>query len=227
MTTPSMLDIKNVIFEGNKAITEKIDRVAIMVAVLSQDMGTRADGVEEILGAHTSQQAEEERGLKLQGTKLTDLEGRSHINNLHILGLPEGMETVPVEQFLVKWLPKCMRIGTEVEMTVNRAHRTPGGRPKSRAPSTMMIAGMLPYKDKISILVAACQQGEIELHWSRISFYPDYSVEMQKRTRTLVEVKWKQWDNGWAYALLTPAQLRVDHQGKNIFSIKRKKPCNF
>ncbi|KAJ1178475.1 hypothetical protein NDU88_003721 [Pleurodeles waltl] len=94
---PSTLDIKNFILERNKAITKKIGGVAITVALLHQDMekmkehmkdlGTSADGVEEILGAHTSQLADQEIRLKLQEAKLAYIEDRSRCNNVRILGL--------------------------------------------------------------------------------------------------------------------------------------------
>ncbi|KAJ1210595.1 hypothetical protein NDU88_005957 [Pleurodeles waltl] len=93
---PFTLDIKYLILEGNKAIREKIDRMAIPVVLLLQDidkrrepvndLGTRADRADETLGAHTSQLVDNDSHLKIQETKLPDLEYRSR----HILVQPEG-----------------------------------------------------------------------------------------------------------------------------------------
>ncbi|KAJ1149870.1 hypothetical protein NDU88_002669 [Pleurodeles waltl] len=69
-TTPTARDIKKLILEGNRTITEKLDGVAVTVTLLHQDMekmrervkdlGTRANSAEEILQAHTSQLADQE-----------------------------------------------------------------------------------------------------------------------------------------------------------------------
>ncbi|KAJ1192610.1 hypothetical protein NDU88_001917 [Pleurodeles waltl] len=58
-----------VIGVGNKDMEKLREQV--------KDLGTRADGTEKILGAHTSQQADQKRYLKQQEVKLSDLEDRS------------------------------------------------------------------------------------------------------------------------------------------------------
>ncbi|KAJ1218540.1 hypothetical protein NDU88_006118 [Pleurodeles waltl] len=78
----STLVLKNLIKEGYKAITEKIDGVVITVALLCRDvdniqerikdLGIRADGDEELLGAHTCQLVGQERCLQHQEDKLVD-----------------------------------------------------------------------------------------------------------------------------------------------------------
>ncbi|KAJ1126786.1 hypothetical protein NDU88_005192 [Pleurodeles waltl] len=107
---PSTLDIKKMILEGNKAIPKNIDRVAATVALLCQDMdrmedlikdlGTGDDDIEELLGPHASQRADQERRLQQHESKLADLWDQSRCNKMCILGLSEGTETVPVELFL-------------------------------------------------------------------------------------------------------------------------------
>ncbi|KAJ1153539.1 hypothetical protein NDU88_006298 [Pleurodeles waltl] len=46
--TPSMLELKTLIMEGNKAITEKIDGVATKVALMQQDMDKLRDKVQDM-----------------------------------------------------------------------------------------------------------------------------------------------------------------------------------
>ncbi|KAJ1166558.1 hypothetical protein NDU88_006957 [Pleurodeles waltl] len=114
----SMLELKNSILECNRAITEKTDGVATAVTLLRQDLdkmrnrvkylGTGADRVDEIVGSHATTLTDHERSLKMQEAKLEDVEDRSQRNNVHILGLPEGTESIPVEQFLESWLPTVL-----------------------------------------------------------------------------------------------------------------------
>ncbi|KAJ1103828.1 hypothetical protein NDU88_001249 [Pleurodeles waltl] len=118
-TMPSMLELKTLILEGNKAIREKIDGVATTVALMRQDLdklrdkvknlGIRVDGLEENVSAHTTQLTNHECRLQMQEAKLANLDDRSRCINVHTLGLQEGMETTPVEQFLETWQPTVLR----------------------------------------------------------------------------------------------------------------------
>ncbi|KAJ1169917.1 hypothetical protein NDU88_001803 [Pleurodeles waltl] len=136
--SPFMLKLKNVIMDCSMAITEKINGVATLVMLLRQnldkmwdrvkDMGMRVDGMDEIVGTHAFTLTDHEQRLKMLGAKLADLDDRSGHNNVCILGLPEGTESVLVEQFLESWLPTVLkRLESERGLHVDRAHRTPGG----------------------------------------------------------------------------------------------------
>ncbi|KAJ1197411.1 hypothetical protein NDU88_001271 [Pleurodeles waltl] len=71
ITTLSLLELKTLILEGNKAITKKIDGVAMTVVLMRQelakmrekvkDLGTRTTGLKDNVTAHTSQLTDYER----------------------------------------------------------------------------------------------------------------------------------------------------------------------
>ncbi|KAJ1216919.1 hypothetical protein NDU88_004517 [Pleurodeles waltl] len=224
---PSNLELKKVILEGSKAITEKIDVVAITVALLHQDMGkmsrvedlgTITDDMNEVLGTHTMELADQERQLQAHEAKLADLEDRSRRNNVRILGLPEGTEATLVEQFLESCLVEILpRLGNDGKLPVDRAHRTLGGRLKPGSPPRLLIMWMLWYKDKMNIQKEARKTRTVEYNGNRISFYPDYGVATQRRRRSIMAVKHKLRDKGLDYALLPPARLRIDVQGTRRF----------
>ncbi|KAJ1195396.1 hypothetical protein NDU88_004676 [Pleurodeles waltl] len=177
----SMLKLKNLIMDRNRAITEKNDGVATLVTLLRQDMdkiqekvkdlGTRTDGVDEIVGTYASTLTDHEQWLKMQGTTLGDLRDGLRRNNVRILGLPEGTESTPVETFLESWLPTVLPgIESKGGLQVDRAHRSPGGKPKPGVQPRMLIAGMQRYKDKTNVLAAAHAKRNVEFFGNRISF---------------------------------------------------------
>ncbi|KAJ1202291.1 hypothetical protein NDU88_006091 [Pleurodeles waltl] len=101
---PFILDIKNLILESNNAITEKIDGVAITVALLCQDIGTirervkylstRANGAEELMGTHTSQLADQERHLQQQEAKLANLKDRSRVYTSGVISRDMALHSI-------------------------------------------------------------------------------------------------------------------------------------
>ncbi|KAJ1109420.1 hypothetical protein NDU88_006781 [Pleurodeles waltl] len=106
-----------------------------------------------------------------------------------------------------------LTLGNDSELPVDRAHRTPGGRPKPGVPPRMLIMRMLLYEDKEE----ARKAGTVEYNGNRNSLYPDYGVGIQQRLRSFMEVKRKLRDKGLAYALLPLVRLRIDVLGKRYF----------
>ncbi|KAJ1154014.1 hypothetical protein NDU88_006771 [Pleurodeles waltl] len=81
--------------------------------------------------------------------------------------------------------------------------------------------------DKMGILAAAHQQGDVEYNANRISFYPDYGVTTQKMRRLFVKMKRKLRNCGKAYALLPLARLQLDLQGKRHYFKLAEKAMQF
>ncbi|KAJ1109599.1 hypothetical protein NDU88_006959 [Pleurodeles waltl] len=128
------------------------------------------------------------------------------------------METTPVEQCLEAWMPTVFPgLRGEEGIQVDRAHRTPGGKPKPGAPPCMFIARLLQYKDKLNVLTAAHAQGDVEYNGNRIFFYPDYGTATEKKHRSFMEAKKKLQEHRLVYALLPPARLQGDVRGKRHF----------
>ncbi|KAJ1136510.1 hypothetical protein NDU88_002925 [Pleurodeles waltl] len=147
----------------------------------------------------------------MQETKLGDLEDWSRLDNVRILDLLEGTETVPMEPFLETCLPTLLpHFGGAEGVQVERTHRNPGRRLQPGAPERINMARMLRYKDKLNILTVARQHGNVEYNGNKTSFYPDYGIATQKEWKMFMDVKKRLRDRGLSYVLLPPVRLRVD-----------------
>lgn len=74
------------------------------------------------------------------------------------------------------------------------------------------------YKNKVTLMRKAREMGNIFYNGMKISFYPDYSPDLQKRRAEFLEVKRTFQKLKLTYALLYPARLRVEAlEGTQIF----------
>lgn len=61
--------------------------------------------------------------------KITDLEGRSHRNNIHIFGLPKDTENGDMVKFINHLLTTELQLEEEIKLQIQRAHRAIGRKP--------------------------------------------------------------------------------------------------
>ncbi|XP_040286136.1 zinc finger protein 436-like [Bufo bufo] len=92
---------------------------------------------------------------------------------------------------------------------VERAHRIPFKPLPPGAPMPPFILRVLNYGGRDAILAAARQLQDIKFENSRISFYPDFSSEVQKLRRQFTAVRACLREKGFRYAMLYPARLRI------------------
>ncbi len=84
-----------------------------------------------------------------------DLETRSRLNNLRLVGLPEGAEGQDPSSFLEKWIPEVLNaVMLQSSGIIERAHRI-GPMKDSKAPPRTLIIWFLNYKDKQTVIAAA------------------------------------------------------------------------
>lgn len=93
-------------------------------------------------------------------------------------------------------------------VTLERAHRI--GKQTDRA--RPIIAEFLNFRDKEKILCLARNKGEMTFENKRISFYPDYSADLQWRRDEFLSVKRMLRERELEYVLLYPAQLGMKHR---------------
>uniref|UniRef100_A0A669E390 L1 transposable element RRM domain-containing protein n=1 Tax=Oreochromis niloticus TaxID=8128 RepID=A0A669E390_ORENI len=148
--------------------------------------------------------------------KIDDLENRSRRSNLRILNIPEQAEGRDAVGFLEKFIPQILgNDNFTSHITLERAHRV--GK-KSDRPRPL-IAKFLNFRDKEKVLRLARSRGEMTYENRKISFFPDYSADLQRRRDEFRDVKQRLREKEIEYALMYPAQLRVRHQGSiKIFS---------
>ncbi|KAJ8004314.1 hypothetical protein DPEC_G00157840 [Dallia pectoralis] len=140
---------------------------------------------------------------------MDDLENRSRRSNIRIINVPERAEGRDTVGFLEKFIPQilgCDNFATPI--TLERPHCI-GKRSDRPRP---LIAKFLKFGDKEKALRLARSKGEMTHENKSISFYPDYSADLQRRRDEFRDVK-RALQKEVEYALIFPVQLRVKHLG--------------
>uniref|UniRef100_A0A3B4T4C2 L1 transposable element RRM domain-containing protein n=1 Tax=Seriola dumerili TaxID=41447 RepID=A0A3B4T4C2_SERDU len=135
--------------------------------------------------------------------KTDNLENRSRRSNIRILNVPEQAEGRDAAGFLEKFIPEILGNDNFTSpITLERAHRI--GKKSDR-----------PRQEKV--LCLARNKGEMTYENKKISFYPDYSADLQRRRGAFLDVKRMLREKEVEYALIYPAQLRIKHLGSVKF----------
>lgn len=150
--------------------------------------------------------------------KVDDLENRSRRNNVRLVGVPEKEEGRDPVAFFEKWLADTMgRNILSPFFAIERAHRVPTRAPPPGAPPRPILMKLLHFRDRDAILRAAREKGDITIQGHKVSFYPDFSNEIQKRRMQFLDVKKRLRNIGISYAMQYPARLRVAAQDTTHF----------
>lgn len=156
-------------------------------------------------------------------SKMDEMENRLRRQNVRLLGLPEGSEGACPEMFLEKWIREVFGAETFSHFfAIERAHRVPTRINTSSSCPRPLIMKLFSYRDKIVLMQKAREKGDIFYKDIRISIYPDYSPDLQKKRAGFVEIKRSLRNMKISYALLYPARLRIDAPGRDtIFLFSR------
>lgn len=147
-----------------------------------------------------------------------DAENRSRRNNVRLIGLPERAEGSHPELFAEQLLREVLSpLTLSTCFVIERAHRIPTKALPPGAPPRPFIMKVLNYRDRDVILAAARQKGEILYENTKLSFYPDFTAEVQKQRRQFSQVRTRLRDLGLKYAMLYPTKLRVQDQDRTHF----------
>lgn len=85
-------------------------------------------------------------------------------------------------------------------------------------PPRPFLFKLLNYKDRDAILYKARTKGSaLSMDSSKVSLFPDFSVELQKQCAKFTEIKKRLRDLNLQYAMLYPSLLRVVTQGEVHF----------
>ncbi|XP_075712997.1 uncharacterized protein LOC142749187 [Rhinoderma darwinii] len=142
--------------------------------------------------------------------KADDLENRLRRNNVRLVGVPEKTEGNNSDELLEKWLLE--QFGRE-ELSplyaVERAHRVPTRPGPPGRPPRPVLVKLLHYKDRDKILRKARERQDISINGAKISFYPDFSADVQKKRLQYWDVKKRLRNLSIPYSMMYPAKLRV------------------
>lgn len=73
------------------------------------------------------------------------------------------------------------------------------------------------YKDREIILRLARERGVVHYNGTKVSFYPDFSAEVQCKRAKFAEVKKRLQRIQVIYAMQYPAKLRITARGQSTF----------
>lgn len=145
--------------------------------------------------------------VKLLGVKLEDQENRSRRNNVRLVGLAEGSDTVG---FLERWLPEVLGpVSFANPIIIERAHRLQDRR--DRNTPRILIMRFLNSKDKDKVLQVVRAKGKITYDEREVKFFQDITREMHLNRRKFYEVKQQLKAMDIQHGIIFPAKLRVTH----------------
>ena len=180
-------------------LSEQVEEMETRVSANKDNVKDRSDRVDKM-----------EKLIMHLKDKTDDLGNCSRRSNIRILNVPEQTEGRDTEGFLEKFIPQILGMDNFTSpVTLERAHHT--GK-KSDRPRPL-ITKFLNFRDKENLLRLARSKGEMTYESKKISFYPDYSTNLQRRRDEFLDVKRMLRDKEMEYALIYPAQLRNKHQG--------------
>lgn len=150
--------------------------------------------------------------MDIQATKLGEMENRSRRNNVRVIGLPERSGGPNPITFLEGWFREIFGPTTFTPLfAIERAHRQAGDHPRP------LLLKLLNYNDKVTLLQMAREAGDIKYNRVRVSLYPDFSPDLQKRRVEFIPIKRTLQKYKDVYALLYTARLRVTALGGTVF----------
>uniref|UniRef100_A0A3B4X586 L1 transposable element RRM domain-containing protein n=1 Tax=Seriola lalandi dorsalis TaxID=1841481 RepID=A0A3B4X586_SERLL len=200
--------------ELTKHIDKKTADIQITLTKIESSLSTLSDQVEEIETRVGANEDDINKLITHLKEKTDDLENHSRRSNIRILNVPEQAEGRDAAGFLEKFIPEILGNDNFTSpITLERAHRIGKKADRPRP----LIAKFLNFRDKEKVLRLARCKGEMTYENKKISFYPDYSADLQQRRDAFLDVKRMLREKEVEYALIYPAQLRIKHQGSVKF----------
>lgn len=140
--------------------------------------------------------------------KYEDLEGRSRLNNIRILGVAEQSEGPRPTEFVAGLLQNLLHL--DAKPVLDRAHRTLRPRPRDGAPPRPFIARVNQFQIRNEILRKAREQPSLVYNGKRVFIFPDFTATVAKKRAAFVSVK-KELHScpGVKFGLFFPALLRI------------------
>lgn len=198
-------------------IQTTLARVESSLSTLSEqveEIQTRVSANEDNIKDTHNRVDEMEKLIANLKDKADDLENRSRRSNIRIINVPEQAEGRDTVGFLEKFIPQILGNDNFTSpVTLERAHRIGKKADRPRP----LIAKFLNFRVKEKVLRLARSKGEIIYENKKISLYPDYSADLQRRRDEFRDVKRTLREKELEYALLYPAQLRIKHLGSFKF----------
>lgn len=215
-----------------QGIDKKMDDLAARMDGLTRRMD-KQDGRMDVMETRVTETEESHTAIdrKIRGMdkvltliqqKNEDLEARSRRNNVRITGVAETTNIAKMEVYVETMMSELFGSGLSQMFLVERAHRTLGPQPQPGAPPRAIIARILNYRDRDTILRMARDVQDLQYQGNHISIFPDFTMQVQAARREFVPAKKIFQQIGTKYSLIYPAKLRVQGPGKPSFFVDAK-----
>lgn len=163
---------------------------------------TRISDVVDTAATHNRTLTDLQCQVKILMALSDDTENRLRQNNMQVVGLPEGAEgdnPATFAESLFKQVLNLQRVSSAYQ--VERVHRVPNGVRIPGAPARSFLVRFLNLWDRDLILAEVRRQQTIRYDNAVLHFFPDFSLELQKRRRSFVEVRKKLREKGLQYSM--------------------------
>ena len=147
--------VKHEIVGLRQEINGKLDKLATEV----QGLSDRVEETESRVGQMEDWAEEATRALltcleqqRYLQQKVTDLESRSRRNNVRVFGVAEGEEGDSMMQFIVNLIKSELTMLRDVDLKIQRAHRSLAPRPPTGAPPRPIIVNFQEFSTKEMVL---------------------------------------------------------------------------
>uniref|UniRef100_A0A087X5T4 L1 transposable element RRM domain-containing protein n=1 Tax=Poecilia formosa TaxID=48698 RepID=A0A087X5T4_POEFO len=200
---PTLKSLMKAIRESKEELTghinQKTEHIQQSLTKIEQSLSTLAEQVQEM-----------ETRIGANEDNLSDAQARILKMEKEITFLKEKSEGTDMVGYVERLIPRLL--GEDhfpTPVTIERAHRL--GRATDR--TRPILVKFLNFRDKDKVLRSARDKGTVLLDNNRVSFYPDYSIEVQRKMLAFNEVKKKVREKNIEYATRYPAKLRIRHGG--------------
>lgn len=153
--------------------------------------------------------------------KLENMENWDRLNNIRVVGIPEGNESGDMKKLLVSIL-HCNKDTQPLE--IDGAHRTPAN-PGER--QRTIQAHVLRSVNRELILRTARIKSEFILECNHIMIFLDFSRATQLKRDKFRECKKALQEHNIKFALLYQAVLKIEHNGAQRRFLDSKKAMDY
>lgn len=199
--------------EELRSMSQELQKAAERASILEERLSQAEDVLHQLQQEFKVMQTQ----LDTYKFKMDEMENRLRRHNMRVMGLPEKSEGPCPEEFLEGWLREVF--GAEIFsrfFSIERAHRVPTKGATSGTRPRPLIMKLFNYKDKVTLMQKSRERGDIFYNGARISLYPDYSPELQKKRAGFADIK-RSLRTLISYALQYPARLRIEALGATQF----------
>lgn len=173
-------DIDHKLRENNKELQEQKAKLAEAEGRITELEEWNADANEALLKLLNQ--------TRYMQDKLTEQEVRSRRNNIRIFGLPEETEGSSMTDYLDQLLRTELELPEEIQLQIQRAHRTPPLKRSANAPPRSVVVNLLQFETKEMILKKVWQK-KVKVAEKIIRFDHDYPPEIVQKRRSYLGIK--------------------------------------